>query len=158
LESTATGLSEAKRLPVVEILNTLLADEHVLYVKTRSYHWNVTGPRFDHLHAFFETQYDALAEIIDDVAERARALGGWAAGSLTEFTRLARLTETAGEVPAADGMIRNLLADHEELIRHLRTDLETCGTQHGDAGTNDFLTGLLARHEKMAWMLRASLS
>jgi starvation-inducible DNA-binding protein len=54
-------------------------------------------------------------------------------------------------------MIANLLADHETIIRHLRMDLETCGDKYHDMGTNDFLTGLMEQHEKMAWMLRAFL-
>jgi starvation-inducible DNA-binding protein len=54
-------------------------------------------------------------------------------------------------------MIANLLADHETIIRHLRVDLETCSDKYHDMGTNDFLTGLMEQHEKMAWMLRAFL-
>ena len=66
------GLSDKEREGVVEILNTLLSDEYVLYTKTRNYHWNVVGPQFNDLHKFFESQYEALNEVIDDVAERAQ--------------------------------------------------------------------------------------
>ena len=65
-----------KKVGVVEILNTLLSDEYVLYTKTRNYHWNVVGPRFNDLHKFFEAQYETLNEIVDAVAERTRAVGG----------------------------------------------------------------------------------
>jgi starvation-inducible DNA-binding protein len=151
------GLSEEQREGVVAILNTLLADEYLLYTKTRNYHWNVVGPQFNDLHKFFEAQYNALNEIVDDVAERARSLGGNAFGTMTEFLKHTRLKEQPGHYPDDRGMIANLLADHEALIRYLRVDLETCAEKYHDAGTNDFLIGLMEQHEKMAWMLRAFL-
>ena len=156
--TTKIGLTDAQREGVTGILNTLLADEYVLYTKTRNYHWNVVGPQFNDLHKFFEAQYEELDDIVDEVAERVRALDGAAAGTLAEFVRLTRLTERAGDRPTAGAMIAALLADHEAVIRSLRTDLETCAGQYGDVGTNDFLTGLMERHEKMAWMLRAFLA
>jgi starvation-inducible DNA-binding protein len=151
------GLLDEQRAGVVAILNTLLADEYLLYTKTRNYHWNVVGPQFNDLHKFFEAQYNALNAIVDDVAERARALGGNALGTMAEFLKSTRLKEESGYYPEARHMIANLLADHEALIRHLRIDLETCAEQYHDVGTNDFLTGLMEQHEKMAWMLRAFL-
>jgi starvation-inducible DNA-binding protein len=152
------GLSDINRHSVVKILNTLLADEYLLYTKTRNYHWNVVGPQFNDLHKFFEAQYEQLDDIVDDVAERARALDGRALGTLDEFTRQARLKEHPGKYPDASGMLEDLLGDHEAVIRQLRDDLETAATKHKDAGTSDFLTGLMEQHEKMAWMLRAFVS
>ncbi|MBI3999695.1 MAG: DNA starvation/stationary phase protection protein, partial [Candidatus Omnitrophica bacterium] len=93
----------------------------------------------------------------DDVAERARSLGGLSLGTLSEFLKHTRLKEKPGVNPSAQGMIQDLLTDHEATIRNLRTDLETCANEHADMGTNDFLTSLMERHEKMAWMLRAFL-
>jgi starvation-inducible DNA-binding protein len=151
------GISDSNREGVIRILNALLADEYVLYTKTRNYHWNVVGPQFNDLHKFFESQYEELDEIVDEVAERSRSLGGKAAGTLAEFTRLARLKEEPGQYPDARAMLANLLADHEAVIRTLRGDLATVMDKHGDAGTSDFLTGLMEKHEKMAWMLRAFL-
>lgn len=152
-----TGLAEQQRGGVNQILATLLADEHVLYIKTRNFHWNVVGPQFNDLHKFFEAQYDQLSESIDEIAERIRSLGGRAPGTMTEFLKQARLKETPGESPNARGMLSQLLADHESIIRNLRLDLASCGDKYGDAGTNDFLTGLMEAHEKMAWMLRSFL-
>src|ERR671911_715774 len=91
-----TGLTDAQRQGVVELLQKLLADEYVLYTKTRNYHWNVVGPQFNDLHKFFEDQYNQLNEIVDDVAERARALGGHALGTMTEFLKDTRLKEQTG--------------------------------------------------------------
>ena len=152
------GISDSDRRSVADILNHLLADEYVLYTKTRNYHWNVTGPSFSELHKFFEAQYEQLDEFIDETAERARSLGAPAAGSLAEFVKLARVKEQPGQSLDADGMIRQLLADHETMIRQLRGDAVTVVDKHHDIGTSDFLTGLLEDHEKMAWMLRAYLS
>jgi starvation-inducible DNA-binding protein len=151
------GLLTEQRDGVVGLLNTLLADEYLLYTKTRNYHWNVVGPQFNDLHKFFEAQYTALNDIVDDVAERARALGGHALGTMAEFLKFTRLQEEGGDYPEARLMLANLLSDHEALIRHLRIDLDICADRYHDAGTNDFLTGLMEQHEKMAWMLRAFL-
>ena len=151
------GMADGDRQAVVQILNTLLSDEYVLYTKTRNYHWNVTGPHFAELHKLFETLYTSLDDGVDAVAERARALGGRAFGSLSEFAKAARLTEDPGAVPSAREMLGALLADHEAVIRTLRADVDTVNDTHGDAGTADFLTGLLEQHEKTAWMLRAHL-
>ncbi len=151
------GLSEKNCDGVVKILNRILSDEYVLYTKTRNYHWNVTGPDFSELHKFFEAQYEALDEIIDDTAERARALGGRALGSLKEFLKEATLREVPGSSLPAEKMIASLLEDHESLIQALRGDLAVCMDKFKDAGTSDFLTGLMEKHEKMAWMLRSYL-
>jgi starvation-inducible DNA-binding protein len=151
------GMADDQRHAVVAILNTVLADEFVLYVKSRRFHWNVEGPDFSELHELFQKQYEQLGQVIDDVAERARALDGIAAGSFEEYLELTRLNEEPAEHYDARGMITALLADHESLIRNLRQDLQTCSNEHGDEGTMDFLTGLMQAHEKMAWMLRAYL-
>ncbi len=156
-EKINIGLSDKDREGVVQILNNLLADEYVLYTKTRKYHWNVVGPEFNDLHKFFESQYEVLDEIIDDVAERSRSLEGKSIATLTEFLKQTRLKEDLGEYPAAREMISNLLTGHEVIIRSLRADLETCAERYHDMGTNNFLTDLMEKHEKMAWMLRAFL-
>ena len=150
----ALGLKESSRDAVLALLDRVLADECVLSTKTRNFHWNVTGFHFSAMHKFFEEQYDALDAIIDETAERARALGGRSLGSLKEFLLRTRLTEAPARDHTEDEMVAALLADHTALIKSLRTDLDECA-RLGDAGTADFLTGLLKTHEKMAWMLRS---
>src|SRR6059036_823917 len=105
------GLTEGQRQGVSEILNTLLADEFLLYTKTRNFHWNVVGPQFNDLHKFFEAQYEAIDDMVDEVAERARSLGGHALGTLAEFSRAARLKESPAKYPNAHDMIQTLLTD-----------------------------------------------
>ncbi len=98
-------ISEEHRRSVVEILGTTLADEFLLYTKTRSYHWNVTGMQFHDLHKFFEAQYKELNEVVDEVAERIRYLGGRSLGTLNEFLQYTRLEEHPSEDLDARGMI-----------------------------------------------------
>ena len=149
------GLPDRARETLGRTLNSLLADAHVLYVKTRNYHWNVTGAHFNDFHKLFEAQYEALAEEIDEIAERARALGVKAEATLADFLRRARLKEHPGD-PDAMAMINSLLSDHETFARQVRKDVEVAG-KNGDPATADFLTGLVEAHEKTAWMLRATL-
>jgi len=151
---TYIGLTDGEREAVARRLGVILADEVLLYIKTRNFHWNVVGKDFSELHKFFEAQYEALDEVFDDVAERMRALGERAPGSMAEFQALARLSEKSGAATAASDMLGALLDDHETLIRALRNDIVAIG-KTADVGTEDFLTGLLENHEKMAWMLRA---
>lgn len=149
------GIADKDREEVVKLLTGILADEFVIYTKTRNYHWNVLGLEFNDLHQFFQTQYEELNHIVDDVAERGRTIGGKAIGTLEEFLKHTRLKEEPGSYPDAPGMLSTLLADHESVVRQLRKDLEACAEQYNDMGTSDFLTGLLGKHEKMAWMLRS---
>jgi starvation-inducible DNA-binding protein len=108
------------------------------------------------MHKFFESQYEALDEILDEVAERIRSIGSRAPGSMAEFLRDTRLAESDGKVAHASGIIEILLADHETVIRGIRADLDLVAKAN-DAGTEDFLVGLIEQHEKMAWMLRSHL-
>lgn len=152
-----TGLNDETRLEVGQLLNLLLADEYVLYATTRDYHWNVTGPEFRSLHLQFEEQFTQIAQWIDDIAERARAIGTGARGNWADLAKAARSSADPGAGLPAERMLAELLALHEDLIVQLRIDGETCTTRFKDAGTADFLTGLMVRHEKAAWMLRAQL-
>jgi starvation-inducible DNA-binding protein len=151
------GITEKNRQAVATALNQLLADEHVLYNKTRSYHWNVEGPSFMELHKLYEAQYDQLAEMIDEIAERIRTIGHFAEGRLKELLKLATLDEPA--VPTGyKEQITNLDGDHEIIINKLRKLIKDFDEKYKDIGSSDFVTGLLKEHEKLAWMLRAYLA
>lgn len=123
------GLNAANVQGVATILGRLLANEHVLYTRLRNYHWNIVGMAFGPLHALFQEQYEALADDIDEVAERIRMLGPNVPGTMTEFLQLATLAEHPGELPDDRGMLAQLVADHEAIIRHLRQDLRACDEQ-----------------------------
>ena len=151
------GISPANLQAVATELSKLLADEFVLYTKTRNAHWNVESPDFHSMHVFFEQQYDQLDEIMDSVAERIRQLGHYAPATLKSFLGLTHLTEQLAERNDSLGFIKELLIDHENIIIFLRENINRFANEYGDAGTSDYITGLMEDHEKMAWFLRAHL-
>lgn len=148
------GISDKNRQAVATALNKLLADEHVLYNKTRNYHWSVEGPSFMEFHKLYEAQYTELAEMIDEIAERIRTIGHFAEGRLKEILKLAELDEPAPPTDQAS-QIRNLEGDHEILIQRLRKLVDDFEDKYKDKGSADFATGIMKQHEKMAWMLRS---
>jgi len=154
--ATGIGISEGNAKETATLLNELLADEFVLYTKTRNYHWNVEGMEFGQLHKFFEDQYGQLEEIVDEAAERTRMLGHYALGSLTQFSKLTRLTE-GQDASNAQKMLQNLLDDHATIIRVLREQIPVVSDKYKDLGNADFMTRILEEHEKMSWMIRAHL-
>lgn len=156
--NTDIGIADKNRKAVAAELAKLLADEFLLYTKTRNAHWNVEGRDFHSVHVFFESQYEQLDEIMDSVAERIRQLGHYAPATLREFLELTHLTEKSGEKNNSQGFIKELLADHESVIVFLRENVNRFADDFKDAGTSDFITGLMEDHEKMAWMLRAHLA
>ncbi len=153
----AIGITPAHLAEGTQILNGLLADEFLLYLKTRNAHWNVEGADFHEKHKFFESQYEALDEIMDDVAERIRSLGHYAAATMKTYLELTHLTELNREKNDSTGFVKELLQDHESIIIRLRENINHFVNKLNDAGTSDFITGLMETHEKMAWMLRAQL-
>jgi len=150
------GITEKNRQAVAAALNELLADEHILYNKTRNYHWSIEGPSFMEFHKLYESQYTELAEIIDEIAERIRTIGHFAEGRLKEIIKLSNLDEPAAPTEQAS-QIANLIGDHEILINKLRKLIKDFDEKYKDIGSSDFVTGLLKQHEKMAWMLRSYL-
>jgi starvation-inducible DNA-binding protein len=151
------GISEKNLKHVTDLLATVLADEMVLYTKTRKSHWNVSGESFMELHKLFEGQYKQLEESIDEVAERIGKLGEKAIGTMQEFMKLSSLKEHPGKYGSSKDMIKELLHDHETVIVELRKGIEACTEKNQDAGTADFLTDLLKQHETTAWILRRYL-
>jgi len=144
---------------VVSILQLVLADECLLYTKVRNCYWNAANPKFQPLLRLFEKQYDELARLIDEIAERVRLLGGYAMGTMSEFLQHTRLNEEPTRLPpSATRMISQLIEDHEAIIRTVRGDLEACVAEYDDAATGDFLARLVKDHETLAWRLRAYLA
>lgn len=138
-------------------LNGFLADECILYLKTRDAHWNVEGPDFHTVHKFFQQQYEQLDEIIDEIAERIRMLGHYAPATMKSYLELTHLTEQSRERNDSAGFIRELFGDHESIIIRIKENINHIANELRDPGTSDFITGLMRTHEKMAWVLRAHL-
>jgi starvation-inducible DNA-binding protein len=154
---TSIGIKTENLAKVAEVLIATLADEFVLYTKTRKAHWNVEGADFYNKHLFFEAQYEQLDEIVDEIAERIRILGHYAPATLREYLALTHLSESHLEGNDSLTYIKELLSDHESIIIHLRENIENFAVEFHDSGTSDYITGLLETHEKMAWMLRSHL-
>jgi starvation-inducible DNA-binding protein len=153
--STAYHNDQAVRQQIALGLSKLLADTYTLYLKTQGFHWNVIGPRFHELHKLFEEQYSELAAANDEIAERIRALGVKAPASYSEFKKLATIAEET-TAPAANEMIRQLLADNRSAVRAAQNVVEAAD-ERGDVGSADLATQRIRAHEKAAWMLDALL-
>jgi starvation-inducible DNA-binding protein len=151
------GLEDNDRREVTRVLNNLLSDEYLLSTKTKNHHWNVTRLDFHDLHGLFGDQYTRLNQLIDQVAERVRALGGNAFGTMTEFLRCTRLHERPGVHPNALTMVEDLYDDHQILFRSLRGILAGNTSLRRDIGTTELLTRAMQEHEKIAWMLQSVL-
>ena len=152
------GISEKKLVAVTDILSEALANEVTLYTKTRKFHWNVSGESFMELHKLFENHYIQLEESIDEVAERISKLGSKTIGTMDEFGKLSTIKEHPNKYPSSKEMIKELLTDHETIIVMLRKDVDDCTAKYKDAGTSDFLTGLMEQHETITWTLRRYLN
>jgi starvation-inducible DNA-binding protein len=149
------GISEEHREQIADKLSRLLADSYMVYLKTHNYHWNVTGELFHSLHEQFEEQYTELAEAIDEIAERIRALGYRAPGTFKEFNELTSINEDTKQ-PEALEMVRQLAQDNETILRTAREALDPC-QKAGDEATIDLITERLTVHSKTSWMLRSHL-
>ena len=150
------GMTDKQRETVPKGLSKLLADSYSLYLKTHNYHWNVTGPQFNSLHAMFETQYTELAAAVDEIAERIRALGHLAPGSYTEFAKLSSIKD-GDNTKSANEMIKDLAEGQEAVVRTCREIFPAADEAH-DEPTADLLTTRMQLHEKNAWMLRSLLA
>jgi starvation-inducible DNA-binding protein len=150
------GIDDKDRAAIANGLSRVLADTYTLYLTTHNFHWNVTGPMFNTLHAMFMTQYTELWTAVDPIAERIRALGHPAPGSYAQFGTLATVPDAPAVPPKALEMVRILVHGHEAVARTAR-ELFPMVEQANDQPTADLLTQRLDVHEKNAWMLRSLL-
>jgi starvation-inducible DNA-binding protein len=150
------GIDEVDRLAVASGLSKLLADTYTLYLTTHNFHWNVTGPMFNSLHAMFMEQYTELWTAVDPIAERIRSLGVAAPGSYAQFGNLTSLQDAPQTPPKAMEMVRILVEGHEGVARTAR-GIFASAEAAGDEPTADLLTQRLTVHEQTAWMLRSIL-
>ncbi len=150
------GINEKDRKSLCKGLSKFLADSYLLYLKTQNYHWNVTGKSFHQLHVLFEEQYRDLAEAVDEIAERIRALGEYAPGSFAAFSKVSSIKEESS-IPTAEEMIQNLVIGHETVVSTAR-ELIAVTEECEDDVTADMLIQRMQVHEKAAWMLRSMIS
>ena len=150
------GIGDKDRAAIAAGLSRLLADTYTLYLTTHNFHWNVTGPMFNTLHAMFMAQYTELWNAVDPIAERIRSLGHVAPGSYAAFGKLSSLADAPPEPPRAMDMVRLLVQGHEAVARTAR-ELFPQADAAGDEPTADLLTQRMTVHEQTAWMLRSLL-
>lgn len=150
------GLPDESRSAVINLLQPLLAAHAVLGMQTRAAHWRLVDPLFKPLHEWLGSQYEALEEQTDELAERIRTLGRQPISTVKEFSTVSPLAESLPSENSAAVWLKLLLAHRETLIGHLRSSVDSAGSA-GDSGTKDFLTGIMEDHEKTAWMLRSSI-
>jgi len=155
MRKTNLGLSEQQRRTSIDALNEALANASILLIKTKKFHWDVVGPQFLTLHRLWDEQYESIATYVDELAERVRMLGGVPIATAAGFLEKSIIREHPGQVASATQAVAMLLMDHETVVRTLRIAIDT--TCAKDAGSANFLTGLLESHEKMSWMLRSFL-
>ncbi len=149
------GIDKNNRKMVVDALSRILADSIILSLKTRNYHWNVTGPNFAQLHALFEKIYEALDEGGDSIAERIRALGYKSPGSYVEFITMSVLREEIDSPDHMD-MIHSLVLDIEHLIRRI-DEVKDVAMMGKDDASADLMIEQLRSLGKFSWMLRSHL-
>ena len=145
----------ASNSDVVLELKKVLADSYTLYLKTQNYHWNVTGHQFGSLHSMFEEQYSDLAEAVDEIAERIRALSSVSPGSFQEFMSLKSLNEAGAHINA-DQMVSDLSGDNKKIVENMK-EAVVIAQRANDEATADLLIERIRVHEKNAWMLDSSL-
>jgi starvation-inducible DNA-binding protein len=149
------GISEQNRIKISEGLFGVLSDTYALYLKTQNFHWNVRGPEFYSLHLLFEKHYQEMAEAIDEIAERIRALGFLVEASFSAFQKTTAIKEGEKNLNSKEMLVSLILA-HEVLIRNARKVAEL-SDEGGDFATVDMLGRRLGAHEQMAWFLRSQL-
>lgn len=150
-----TGMNENQRASVSGALAKVLADTYLLYIKTQNSHYNITGPEFFSLHLLFEKHYQEMAEAVDEIAERIRALGFYVEATAEAFKKLSSIKESSKIIPKFE-MLKELIEGHEIVIREER-NLASLAEKHGDQATVDLMARRLGFHEKAAWMLRSQL-
>lgn len=148
------GISPKNLKKSASLLATILSNEMTLYVKTRKFHWNISGNSFMELHKLLEEQYRVLEANIDEVAERINQLGEKTIGTMAEFIENSTLKEAPKEYASQKNMLSELLQNHEQLVTEFRDFIPVFENETNDIGSADFVTGLLQQHEKTAWILR----
>lgn len=153
VEEMGTGVREKATEKLAEYLSNALADTYVLYNNTQGVHWNVVGPTFYSVHKLTEEHYEDMAEAIDNIAERIRALGHPAPSTFGDFEERAVLKNRPATAAAAK-LVDALVEDHKAIADRMRRAV-AAAEEVQDVYTADLLIARIGAHEEAAWMLRA---
>jgi len=146
--------------PVVEIsgaLRKLLADVFALYVKTKNFHWHMSGPHFRDYHLLLDEQATQVFAMTDEIAERARKLGGTTIRSISDISRNQRLKDNNAEFVAPNDMLVELRGDNQQLTRELRSAHELC-EQYNDVATASLIENWIDETERRTWFLAETIT
>src|SRR6266436_3470607 len=149
---TPTGLSSNATRDVAAALNLLLADAFALYIKTKNFHWHVSGPHFRDYHLLLDEQGDQIFAMTDELAERVRKIGGVTVKSIGEVARLQRIKDNDEEFVAAVDMLRELMEDNKAFTANMRQAHEVAA-QNNDVATTSLLETFIDETERRAWFL-----
>jgi starvation-inducible DNA-binding protein len=149
---TPTDLKHAGVEEISEELRKLLADVFALYVKTKNFHWHMSGRHFRDYHLLLDEQSDQIFAMTDDVAERARKIGGTSLHSISDIARHQRLKDNNHEVVTPAQMLTELSEDNQKLTRFMRATHEVCD-QHDDVATASMLENWIDESERRVWFL-----
>ncbi|WP_233889882.1 Dps family protein [Paraburkholderia flagellata] len=149
---TPSGLGEQASIVIVPGLNKLLADVFVLYIKTKNFHWHVSGPHFRDYHLLLDDQASALLATSDLIAERARKLEGITIRSIEEILALCRLAENRQDCVEAKDMLAELREDNVKLVAYLRALHEVCSA-NADVATTSMIEDWIDQAEQRIWFL-----
>jgi len=156
LEKT-TGFSEEAVAAISEVLRPLLADVFCLYVKTKNFHWHMSGRHFRDYHLLLDEQAEQIFAMTDEIAERARKLGGTTLRSIGDIARHQRLKDNERDRIAARDMLADLLDDNRQLAGLLRSGHQVC-ERHGDVATTSLIEVWIDQTERRAWFLNETVS
>jgi starvation-inducible DNA-binding protein len=148
----ASDLGGDATVEISVALRKLLADVFVLYVKTKNFHWHMTGPHFRDYHLLLDEQATQVFAMTDEIAERARKLGGTAIRSISDISRHQHLTDNNAEFVAPRDMLVELRGDNQELTRSLRATHELCDRRN-DVATASLIENWIDETERRTWFL-----
>ncbi len=149
---TPTDLSHNAIPALSDALNKLLADAFALYVKTKNFHWHVSGPHFRDYHLLFDEQADQIFAMTDTFAERVRRIGGRTLHSVGEIASLTRVEDNDETFVEPGDMLRELMDDNKRLMTNMREAHELC-EKHNDVATASILEVFIDETEKRNWFL-----
>lgn len=150
--ATSTDLSPEDAQVIAQTVNPLIADALALYIKTKNFHWHLTGPHFRDYHLLFDEQAAPILESVDVLAERVRKIGGLTLHSIGEISRLQTIRDDDDALVPAGEMIRRLLADNRHIAEQQRKAIEVCD-RRGDTPTGNILQEILDETERRIWFL-----
>ena len=150
--TTPSDISPASVKNITGALNALLADVFTLYLKTKNFHWHISGPHFRDYHLLLDEHGDQIFGITDDIAERVRKIGGTTIRSIGQISRLQRIKDNDAEYVTPQDMLSELLEDNKALVLSMRAT-HTLTDEAGDVATTSLLENWIDEAQRRIWFL-----